>query len=127
MREKTIGNPEQRQTRLISPNELHAAAKATMLGGRDPANDDEWQLIVNFWAANVAVQTALPSVMIMALIHRCPLPDDTLRVITKFQVAATIRRWEESPRVIEGHAVRVSTVDRRHPPTVLVEPKQIQT
>jgi hypothetical protein len=124
----TLGNPEQRETRLISPNELHMAAIATMLDGRQPADMLDWQKIVNFWAYNVAPASAVPSVMIMALIYRCPLPEDVIQGITEFQLARR-RQAMVDPRVIEGTAVRVSKVaeGRTLPATVLYEPKQLQS
>jgi hypothetical protein len=69
---------------IISPNELHQAARDTYLGGQEPTTRHEWILCVNFWAANIAV-TEVEACHILGLIHQCPLKRDEIVQIAQYQ------------------------------------------
>ena len=69
---------------MISPNELHDGAKRHMLDGAEPVTDRDWQLLVNFWAANVSV-AEVEICKLMKRIYDCPLSDDNVTQIAEFQ------------------------------------------
>lgn len=71
--------------RMVSPNEMWIAAKQTMLNGENPKNDTEWAQVMNFIAFNVPANISTQIVKIMSTLYDCPLPDDTLEAIAKFQ------------------------------------------
>ena len=70
---------------MISPNELHDAAKKHMLEGKEPVTDHEWSLCVNFWAANILPDFAILTANLMAKIYKCPLKEETVEEIAFFQ------------------------------------------
>jgi hypothetical protein len=70
--------------RMISPNDLHDAAKQIMLKDKEPVTDKDWQLCVNFWAANVS-NTEVEICKLMKRIYNCPLPDEEIAEIASFQ------------------------------------------
>jgi hypothetical protein len=66
-----------------------------MLSGLDPSTPHEWQLVVNFWAANVAL--AEPEICsIMSKIFDCPLPESDICKIALFQARAKAKAKKES-------------------------------
>ncbi len=75
---------------MISPKELHQAAKDTYLGGHEPTTRQEWILCVNFWAANfwaannIAV-TEAEACQVLGLVHQCPLKRDEIVQIAQYQ------------------------------------------
>lgn len=74
--------------KLVSPNEMMQSAKDIMLDGREPKTDNDWALIVNFWAANTLPSLAESLSLLMAKMYDCPLPDDYIKQIAKFQAKA---------------------------------------
>lgn len=73
--------------KLISPNELHQAAKDQMLDGREPVTDKDWQLCANFWAANIAAGLEVAATPLVGMIFDCPLGKETLIKIAEFQAS----------------------------------------
>jgi hypothetical protein len=71
--------------RMISPNDLHDAAKQIMLEGKDPVTDRDWQLCVNFWSTNVSV-AEIEICKLMKRIYNCPLSDEEIAEIATFQI-----------------------------------------
>lgn len=82
--------PTESGPRLITPNELQHQAKLQMLQGREPITTTDWQRLVNFWAANVLAEAALPICELMALAFECPLPEHDIRAIVEFQTGSTV-------------------------------------
>ncbi len=74
--------------RMVSPNDLHQAAKDCYLEGEDPITTDEWQHCVNFWAANIHEGLEESACLLMAKIMDCPLSEGDIKAIVKFQVNA---------------------------------------
>lgn len=73
---------------LISPNDLIRAAKDQMLGGKEPATHRDWQLIANFWAANLAAGLEESGTILLRLLYpECPLTKEELIDIAEFQAA----------------------------------------
>lgn len=72
-------------TRMISPNELHQAACREYLGGREPVSEKDWQLCVNYWAHNIALEVRVVATVLMAKIMSCPLSETAVREIAEFQ------------------------------------------
>lgn len=71
--------------RLVSPNEMHQAACDLMLGGLQPASEHDWVLVINFYAANIASDVQPSGLLLMAHIMGCPLSDEFIRRVSKFQ------------------------------------------
>jgi hypothetical protein len=71
--------------KLVSPNDLQTAAKNTYLLGRDPANETEWALCVNYWAANVTRDARESACILLARIFDCPLSEKKIKKIVAFQ------------------------------------------
>jgi hypothetical protein len=80
-RSPTIGN----SMSIVSPDEILNAAKAQMLDGREPESKDDWALIVNFIAHNIAPEIALNGCLLMRTIYEMPLSDYDVTEIVKFQ------------------------------------------
>jgi hypothetical protein len=72
-------------SRMVSPNDLHNAAKAEYCDGRDPSTKREWQQCINFWAENIISPLEESACLLMSRIYDCPLPDDQIREIASFQ------------------------------------------
>lgn len=72
--------------KLVSPNELHHAACDQMLDGRLPQSENDWVLVVNFYAANVAKEVQPSGVVVMAMLMDCPLSREYIEKISAFQV-----------------------------------------
>ncbi|MEE9199158.1 MAG: hypothetical protein V3U26_05115 [Dehalococcoidia bacterium] len=72
---------------LRSPNDMLAAAREHMLGGRDPQCYRDWQLVMNFLAANVLPESAVPACKVIALIYDMPLCEQEIEEIVAFQLA----------------------------------------
>ncbi len=71
---------------LVSPNDLQAAAIDEMLCGLNPVTTKDWQLLVNFWAANIAKGLEESACQIIARLFNCPLSHDTITQICEFQL-----------------------------------------
>lgn len=77
-------------SRLISPEELHNAAKAALLQGNEPVTDADWILVVNFWAANSAKGLEVTICKLMARIYNCPLAMGKIGKIGNFQYSEKV-------------------------------------
>lgn len=73
--------------RMVSPDEMMAAAKEQMLGGNEPQSHRDWQLIMNFLAANIHGGAAHQACRLMAKLYDMPLSDQEVREIVDFQLA----------------------------------------
>jgi DNA phosphorothioation-dependent restriction protein DptG len=73
--------------KMISPNELHDAAKKIMLNGREPETDHDWYLVINFWASNVDRKVSKEICKLMRKIYDCPIEDKAIEEICKFQAS----------------------------------------
>jgi hypothetical protein len=72
-------------SKLISPNELHKAAKDMMLGGNEPQSRADWTLCANFWAANIQKGLEASALPVIAMLYDCPLKRDELLAIATYQ------------------------------------------
>jgi hypothetical protein len=70
---------------MISPNDLQANAIKVMLEGKEPVTERDWQLCVNFWAANVSV-AEIEICKLMRRLFNCPISDEDIAEIATFQV-----------------------------------------
>lgn len=73
--------------RFVSPNQIMSEAKRLMLDGREPANRQDWQLVVNFLAFNVDPQLAPQVMKVMRLLYDIPLTEREVLDITQYQQA----------------------------------------
>ena len=73
--------------KLVSPNEMMSAAKDMMLDGREPESHEDWALLMNFLAANVAAEAALPACHVISQIYSMPLSRSEVTAIVEFQLA----------------------------------------
>jgi hypothetical protein len=74
-------------TRLVSPDEMLAAAKEEMLKGCEPRTWDDWARVLNFVAFNVPAEVAGGVCHLMAILYDMPLCDDEITAIVLFQNA----------------------------------------
>lgn len=90
--------------RWVSPNDMFLAAQRMMLDGREPASEEDWFKVVNFFAANIATEVALSGVRLMCLLYNCPLTDVQIAKITEFQIAHKEAKDEtvDCPAVVQG-------------------------
>jgi len=72
-------------SKAISPNDLQAAAIEHMLDGKKPRTTDDWTLLANFWAANIAGGLEVSAVPLIGMLFNCPLSKEVLVEIAKFQ------------------------------------------
>ena len=77
-------------SRMISPNELQAGAKEAYLDGKEPSTMRDWQLCVNFWAANVSSKLEESCCLLMSRIFDCPLSDEMVKEIAQHQAKAKV-------------------------------------
>jgi len=75
--------------RLVSPNDMMAAAKEHMLNGREPESEYDWMLIVNFLAVNVQKDCAEPAIKLMRWMYDMPLSEEQVVYIVQKQLEAT--------------------------------------
>ena len=68
-----------------SPNEFLAKGKEMMLGGREPSNEIDWILLMNFFAVNAARGLEVEICKVMKVLYDIPLPYDDIEVIAKMQ------------------------------------------
>jgi hypothetical protein len=71
--------------RLVSPNDMMAAAKEQMLDGREPEGRDDWILVVNFVAANIQAEVAESATLVFKTLFSIPLDDELIKEIVQFQ------------------------------------------
>lgn len=63
------------------------SAKEQMLSGREPANQRDWQLIVNFFAFNTDPTCAEMAVPFLCRLYDIPLTEGQVKEIVAFQLA----------------------------------------
>lgn len=68
----------------VSPNDMMEAAKAAMLNGEEPATNDNWIMIVNFFGANMRVEAT----KLVCNLFDCPLDVPTIEYIVGMQPKA---------------------------------------
>lgn len=71
--------------RFVSPDEMLRAAKDMQLEGREPITTRDWQLIINFIAANTADGLEKAVCKMAKLIYSIPLSDSDIEEIAVFQ------------------------------------------
>jgi hypothetical protein len=57
-----------------------------MLDGRVPTSPNDWVLVVNFYAVNIAKEVQPSATVLMCKIMDCPLPETYIREIVNFQL-----------------------------------------
>lgn len=72
--------------KMMSPNDIQKAAQDIMLDGREPENENDWVLCVNFWAYNIENGLEAEACKVLGRIFNCPLNDKDIEVIAAFQV-----------------------------------------
>jgi len=72
--------------KLRSPNELLEAARASVLGGREPGTHEEWLLIFNYLAAIILPEAQPGALKIFKLIYGAPVSEAEIEAISKFQI-----------------------------------------
>lgn len=87
---------------MISPNDLHRAAQAHMLEGRVPKTEQDWAMCVNFWAANIEFGLEDVVCTLLGKIMDCPLSEEYIKQIVKFQVDAKKRNKRNERRHANG-------------------------
>ena len=75
------------ESRLVSPNDMLEAAKRIQLDGRDPNSVRDWEEVMNFVAANVAVGFEKEVCKLFVIIYDIPLPAAAVELIAEFQAA----------------------------------------
>ena len=70
--------------RFVSPNEMYDAAKRLQLGGRDPVSKADWVQVVNFFAANIAIEVRDAALPVVCMIFSCPLSRNEIDDISAF-------------------------------------------
>lgn len=73
--------------KLVSPNDIHDAAKTSCLNGYDPVTPHDWQLVVNFWAWNIMGGLETSACKLMAMMYHCPLSVKDVETIAKYQAS----------------------------------------
>lgn len=73
--------------RMISPDQAIEEAKRLMLDGRDPETSEDWALIVNCLAVNIAGGVAESACLLMRAIYQMPLSEQEVKEIVAFQLA----------------------------------------
>jgi len=73
--------------RLVSPDEMMAAGIIHMLDGHLPRSEEDWELLVNFFATNADPTIARSLCRLMKLIYDIPLSDDHIDQIVRFQIS----------------------------------------
>ena len=68
-----------------SPNEILAAAKEQMLGGRKPVTQEDYQKVLNFVAYNTAAGLEEDLTPFFAYLYGMPVDEPTCREIGRFQ------------------------------------------
>lgn len=73
-------------TKLVSPNQLHEAAKLHMLNGRDPVSKDDWSRCANFLAFNIEKGLEVTALPLLGMILEYPLTRDEMIKIAEYQM-----------------------------------------
>ncbi len=66
---------------FVSPNEMFEAAKAEMIGGKDPTDDMAWMLLINFVTVNIHHVVTMTGTKLWATLVDCPLEESTIEFI----------------------------------------------
>ena len=74
-------------SRLVSPDEMIAAAKEIMLEGREPENVTDWSVVMNFCAGNLHPDTAHPVCQLLNVLYNMGLTQNEVATIVSFQLA----------------------------------------
>ena len=72
---------------MRSPDEMFKVAKDIMLEGREPTTEQDWQSIVNFWAANIQKELAPSATKLMCKIYQVPIDEEFVDKIVEFQLS----------------------------------------
>jgi hypothetical protein len=72
--------------KLVSPESMMTAAKQQMLDGREPQSQQDWQLVVNFFAFNADPLYAKMVVPIMCRLYDIPLDEVQVNEIVQYQL-----------------------------------------
>jgi len=62
------------------------SAKELMLGGREPTTKEDWETVMNFFAANILEEVALDACLLIRTIYDMPLSDTLVAAIVEFQL-----------------------------------------
>jgi hypothetical protein len=62
------------------------AAKSMMLEGREPSTKRDWELVMNFFAANIVPECARPACRLMAMMYDMPLTEGEVNDIVSYQL-----------------------------------------
>lgn len=74
-----------KEATLQSPNDLLAAGKDIMLEGKDPETENDWLMLVNFWAANIHSEVQPVAIQLMCKIYDAPVTDYQVEAICQYQ------------------------------------------
>lgn len=77
--------------RLVSPNEMLEAGKIQMLDGKEPSNKEDWVMLFNFFAVNIANGLEEQACLLLGKIYGVPLTDDEIKSIVQFQHAEKVK------------------------------------
>jgi hypothetical protein len=77
--------------KLVSPIELHKAACDSMLFGDSPVTLNDWVLIVNFYAVNIAKEVQPSATLLLCKIMDCPLREDFIADVVNFQLKQPVK------------------------------------
>jgi hypothetical protein len=75
------------ERRLVTPDEMMAAGIEMMLDGYMPRCEEDWEMLINFFATNADPTIARSLCRLMKLIYDIPLSDDVIDQIVRFQIA----------------------------------------
>lgn len=67
--------------KYVSPDDMMNAAKTAMLDGAEPVTDDDWILLVNFFAANMRIEAT----KLVCNLFDCPIDASNIEFIVKKQ------------------------------------------
>ncbi len=81
---ETIYHPKPRIS-LTSPKEMYEQACKLELKGKEPTDDVEWMLVMNFIGSNSAFGMEEAICMLFAVIYEVPLETDQIKQIAEFQ------------------------------------------
>jgi hypothetical protein len=69
-----------------SPNEMLEAAKDSMLEGREPSSQEDWYLVLNFFAANIEATVCESACLLIKHLYDIPVDDENIKQIVQFQL-----------------------------------------
>lgn len=74
---------------LVSPNQMIAAAKDEMLGGREPQGVEDWSLVMNFLAINIHEDCVHPACQLLNVLYNMGLTQNEVATIVSFQLSGS--------------------------------------